>query len=155
MAELFAKEMAELQPENSSEFEANAAAFMSAMESIETRRDALVDSSTHYFEAHPLAALLFRDLGYENLTPEGFAEAEEAELEPSVAIVAEAQELIRSGELSFLAVNQQVTSPTLESLKELAETEGVPVLEFDELLPTGMSYQQWAGSVLDLIESAK
>jgi zinc/manganese transport system substrate-binding protein len=53
-----------------------------------------------------------------------------------------------------LAVNQQVTSPTLESLKQLAETEGVPVLEFGELLPPGMSYQQWADSVLDLIQSA-
>ena len=153
MASLFAEEMAKLQPANAETFTANAETFRSAMETVEQRRDALVDSSVHYFEAHPLAALLFAELGFENLTPEGFAEAEEAELEPSVAIVAEAQELIRSGELSFLAVNQQVTSPTLESLKQLAEAEGVPVLEFGELLPTGMSYQQWADSVLDLIQS--
>ncbi|HEY7853906.1 MAG TPA: zinc ABC transporter substrate-binding protein [Aquiluna sp.] len=153
MAGVFAAEMSKLQPENAGSFESNAAEFESAMESIETRVEALADSSIHYFEAHPLAALLFAELGFENLTPEGFAEAEEAELEPSVAIVAEAQELIRSGELSFLAVNDQVTSPTLESLRQLAETEGVPVLEFGELLPTGMSYQQWADSVLDLIES--
>ena len=153
MAGVFAAEMAKLQPENAASFESNAAEFESAMESVETRAEALADSSIHYFEAHPLAALLFAELGFENLTPEGFAEAEEAELEPSVAIVAESQELIRSGELSFLAVNQQVTSPTLESLKQLAEAEGVPVLEFGELLPTGMSYQQWADSVLDLIES--
>lgn len=155
MASVFAEEMAKLQPASADQFTANAEAFRSAMESIELRRDALVDTSVHYFEAHPLAALLFSDLGFENLTPEGFAEAEEAELEPSVSIVAEAQELIRSGKLSFLAVNEQVTSPTLESLRELAEAEGVPVLEFGELLPTGMSYQQWAGSVLDLIESIK
>lgn len=153
MAGVFAAEMTKLQPENAASFESNAAEFGSAMESIETRVEALADSSIHYFEAHPLAALLFAELGFENLTPEGFAEAEEAELEPSVAIVAEAQELIRSGELSFLAVNDQVTSPTLESLRQLAEAEGVPVLEFGELLPTGMSYQQWADSVLDLIES--
>ena len=153
MAGVFAAEMAKLQPENAASFESNAAEFESAMESVETRAEALADSSIHYFEAHPLAALLFAELGFENLTPEGFAEAEEAELEPAVAIVAESQELIRSRELSFLAVNQQVTSPTLESLKQLAETEGVPVLEFGELLPTGMSFQQWADSVLDLIES--
>ncbi len=97
MAGVFAAEMAKLQPENAASFESNAAEFESAMESIETRVEALADSSIHYFEAHPLAALLFAELGFENLTPEGFAEAEEAELEPSVAIVAEAQELIRSG----------------------------------------------------------
>jgi zinc/manganese transport system substrate-binding protein len=155
MAGIFAERMSELQPENAQEFAENAAKFQAAIESLEQRAEALADSSVHYFEAHPLAALLFAELGFENLTPEGFAEAEEAELEPSVAIVAEAQELIRSGELSFLAVNQQVTSPTLESLKELAIAEGVPVLEFGELLPTGMSYQQWADSVLDLIESVR
>ena len=154
MAGIFAERMGELQPENADSFNANALEFQEAIESLEVRVEALADSSVHYFEAHPLAALLFAELGFENLTPEGFAEAEEAELEPSVAIVAEAQELIRSGELSFLAVNQQVTSPTLESLKQLAEAEGVPVLEFGELLPTGMSYQQWADSVLDLIQSA-
>ena len=154
MAGIFAERMGELQPENADSFNANALEFQEEIESLEVRVEALADSSVHYFEAHPLAALLFAELGFENLTPEGFAEAEEAELEPSVAIVAEAQELIRSGELSFLAVNQQVTSPTLESLKQLAEAEGVPVLEFGELLPTGMSYQQWADSVLDLIQSA-
>ncbi len=155
MASVFAEEMAKLQPENADAFTANALSFRLAIESLEIRRDALADNTVHYFEAHPLAALLFADLGFENLTPEGFAEAEEAELEPSVAIVAEAQELIRSGKLSFLAVNKQVTSPTLESLKKLAEEQGVPVLEFGELLPTGMSYQQWADSVLDLIESVR
>lgn len=154
MAGIFAELMGELQPENADSFNANALEFQEAIESLEVRVEALADSSVHYFEGHPLAALLFAELGFENLTPEGFAEAEEAELEPSVAIVAEAQELIRSGELSFLAVNQQVTSPTLEALKQLAEAEGVPVLEFGELLPPGMSYQQWADSVLDLIQSA-
>lgn len=155
MAGIFAERMSELQPESADAFNSNALEFQEAIESLEVRVEALSDSSVHYFEAHPLAALLFAELGFENLTPEGFAEAEEAELEPSVAIVAEAQELIRSGELSFLAVNQQVTSPTLESLKELASAEGVPVLEFGELLPAGMSYQQWADSVLDLIQSAR
>ena len=99
--------MAKLQPENAASFESNAAEFESAMESIELRVEALADSSIHYFEAHPLAALLFAELGFENLTPEGFAEAEEAELEPSVAIVAEAQELIREYRLTFIENNCQ------------------------------------------------
>jgi zinc/manganese transport system substrate-binding protein len=153
MASLFAEEMAKLQPENADQFSANAEAFRAAMTTIETRRDALADSSIHYFEAHPMASLLFGDLGFENLTPEGFAEAEEAELEPPVAVLAQAQEVIRSGKRSFIAVNSQVTSPTLEGLKELADEYGVAVLEFEELLPTGMSYQQWASSVLEKIES--
>jgi zinc/manganese transport system substrate-binding protein len=154
VAEMLAERLSAIQPANADEFAANAEAFIADIEALEQRTAALANSSVHYFEAHPLAALLFKELGFENLTPEGFAEAEEAELEPSVAIVAESRELISSGKLSFLAVNAQVTSQTLEQLRQLAESEGVPVLEFAELLPEGVSYQEWANSVLDLIESA-
>jgi zinc/manganese transport system substrate-binding protein len=154
MAKVFATEFGELQPENAAEFTANAEAFRAEMATIEERRDGLAGDIT-YFEAHPMASLLFKDLSYKNVTPEGFAEAEEAELEPSVAIVSEAETLISSGTLGFIAVNQQVTSPTLESLREKAEAASVPVLEFEELLPEGMNYQQWASSVLDKIESVR
>jgi zinc/manganese transport system substrate-binding protein len=154
VAEMLAERLSAIQPANADEFAANAEAFIADIEALEQRTAALANSSVHYFEAHPLAALLFKELGFENLTPEGFAEAEEAELEPSVAIVAESRELISSGKLSFLALNAQVTSQTLEQLRELAEAEGVAVLEFGELLPEGVSYQEWANSVLDLIESA-
>lgn len=154
MAEIFAVEFGELLPEHAAEFTANAEAFHDEMKVIELRRDALA-GEIGYFEAHPMAALLFKDLGFKNLTPEGFAEAEEAGLEPSVAILAEAEALIASGTLSFIAVNQQVTSVTLSSLREKAEAASIPVLEFDELLPMGMNYQQWASSVIDQIESTR
>lgn len=150
-AELIAAKLSELQPENADTFSENAELFLAELAIVEQRRDSLVNDSISYFEAHPLAALLLKSLSFQNLTPEGFAEAEEAELEPSVAIIAESEALIASGTLSFIAVNQQVTSQTLESLKELASAQGVPVLEFNELLPPGVSYQDWADSVLDQI----
>ena len=154
MASVFATEFGELQPDNAAEFTANAEAFGAEMATIEDRRDGLAGEIT-YFEAHPMASLLFKALSFKNVTPEGFAEAEEAELEPSVAIVSEAETLISSGTLGFIAVNQQVTSPTLESLRDKAAAASVPVLEFEELLPEGMNYQQWADSVLDKIESVR
>ena len=144
--------MAELQPENAEYFAANLDAFEAEMEVIESRLEGLSDSSVRYFEAHPLAGLLFNELGFVNLTPEGLAEAEEAEVEPSVAILADSRALISSGELSFLAVNSNVTSPALDELKQLAVSEGVAVLQFDELLPVGFSFQAWASSLLDMIE---
>ena len=144
--------MAELQPENAEYFAANLDAFQAEMEVIESRLEGLSDSSVRYFEAHPLAGLLFNELGFVNLTPEGLAEAEEAEVEPSVAILADSRALISSSELSFLAVNSNVTSPTLDELKQLAVSEGVAVLQFDELLPVGFSFQAWASSLLDMIE---
>jgi len=152
---MIAIKLGELQPENAASFTANAEAFGAEIELLEVKRDALANSEIHYFEAHPLAALLFKDLGFENLTPEGFAESEEAGLEPSVAVLADSRELIPSGKIQFIAVNQQATSPTLDALKQLAADAEVPVLEFDELLPAGSNYQEWMAGILDSIAAIK
>jgi zinc/manganese transport system substrate-binding protein len=150
-----AQKLGELQPENAQYFADNADAFVSEIAVLEQKLEALSAMDGHYFEAHPLAAMLFADLGFENLTPEGYAEAEEAGLEPSARILADSQALISSGQLQFLAVNAQGTSPVLESLKKLAEESGIPVLEFDELLPEGSNYQEWMESKLDSIAAIR
>jgi zinc/manganese transport system substrate-binding protein len=157
IAELFATELAEKLAEldlaNSQYFLDNASAFKEEIEALEARVSALATSKLHYFEAHPLATLLLKELQFEDLTPKGFAEAEEAEVEPSAAILQASREVITSGELNFLAVNEQVTSPTLDSLKTLAEEQGIPVLTFDELLPEGKNYQTWFSDILTKLES--
>jgi zinc/manganese transport system substrate-binding protein len=150
-----ALKLGDLQPENAQYFADNADAFVSEIAVLEQKLETLSGMDGHYFEAHPLAAMLFADLGFENLTPEGYAEAEEAGLEPSARILADSQALISSGQLQFLAVNAQGTSPVLESLKKLAEESGVPVLEFDELLPEGSNYQEWMESKLDSIAAIR
>jgi zinc/manganese transport system substrate-binding protein len=155
VAQELAHTLGELQPENAEAFDANAAAFGADIEVLEAKRDSMVNSEIHYFEAHPLASLLFMDLEFHNHTPEGFAESEEAELEPSAKTLSEAQEVISAGKVAFMAVNRQVTSPTLETLKQLALDSGVKVLEFDELLPPETSYQEWMDSVLDSIAAVR
>jgi zinc/manganese transport system substrate-binding protein len=153
-AELIAVELSTLQPENATEFETNAAKFGAEIEVLEERA-ASITSKLSYFEAHPLATLMFSELGFTNLTPEGFAEAEEAGLEPSVKIMNTASELIMSGRVDFLAVNRQVTSVSLEKLASIAKEQGVPVISFDELLPGDSSYQQWFDGLLSELASVK
>lgn len=153
-AELLASKMSELQPENAAEFTANAEAFVAEIAALE-ERVAAFGANLNYFEAHPLATLLFTELGFTNVTPEGFAEAEEAGLEPSVKIMSDATTLIEQNKIDFLAVNRQVTSPSLEKLKTLAEEKSVAVLTFDELLGDGQSYQDWFAAVLAELEAAR
>jgi len=153
-AELLAKKMSELQPENSAEFTANAEEFVAEIAALE-ERVAAFGANLNYFEAHPLATLLFTELGFTNVTPEGFAEAEEAGLEPSVKIMSDATALIAQNKIDFLAVNRQVTSPSLEKLKALAEEKSIAVLTFDELLPEGQSYQEWFGAMLTELEATR
>ena len=153
-AELLAAKMSELQPENAEEFTANAQSFAADIAAIEERISAF-GVNLSYFEAHPLATLLFNELGFTNLTPEGFAEAEEAGLEPSVKIMSDATALIEQKKISFLAVNRQVTSASLEKLKTLAEENGIAVLTFDELLAEGQSYQDWFAALLTELEATR
>ena len=153
-AELLASKMSELQPENAAEFTANAEAFVAEIAALE-ERVAAFGANLNYFEAHPLATLLFTELGFTNVTPEGFAEAEEAGLEPSVKIMSDATALIEQNKIDFLAVNRQVTSPSLEKLKTLAEEKSIAVLTFDELLGEGQSYQDWFAAVLTELEAAR
>ncbi len=153
-AELLAKKMSKLQPENAAEFTANAEAFAAEIAALE-ERVAAFGAKLSYFEAHPLATLLFDELGFTNLTPEGFAEAEEAGLEPSVKIMSDATALIEQNKINFLAVNRQVTSPSLEKLKTLAEEKSIAVLTFDELLAEGQSYQEWFAALLTKLEASR
>ena len=146
------KKMAELQPENKNVFDENYTKFATSIEELEERA-AKITTKLSYFEAHPLAALLFQELGFENLTPEGFAEAEEAELEPSPLIMNDAKELIGGKKVNFVAVNRQATSTSLEQLIAVAEENMVPVLNFDELLPEGSNYQDWMAGILAEIET--
>jgi zinc/manganese transport system substrate-binding protein len=153
-AELIAAELSTLQPDNAAEFKTNAAKFGAEIEVLEERA-ASITSKLSYFEAHPLATLMFSELGFTNLTPEGFAEAEEAGLEPSVKIMNTASELIKSGKIEFLAVNRQVTSVSLEKLASIAKEQGIPVISFDELLPGDASYQEWFDGLLSELSALK
>jgi zinc/manganese transport system substrate-binding protein len=144
--------MAAIQPENKNLFTENYTKFATSIEELEERA-AKITTKLSYFEAHPLASLLFQELGFENLTPEGFAEAEEAELEPSPLVMNEAKELIAGNKVDFVAVNRQASSTSLEQLIAVAEENAVPVLNFDELLPEGSNYQDWMAGILSEIEA--
>lgn len=147
-----AQKMGAIQPENKNVFIENYTKFATSIEEIE-ERVAKITTKLSYFEAHPLASLLFQELGFENLTPEGFAEAEEAELEPSPLIMNDAKELIGGKKVDFIAVNRQASSTSLEQLIAVAEENMVPVLNFDELLPEGSNYQDWMAGILTDIEA--
>jgi zinc/manganese transport system substrate-binding protein len=146
------QKMAAIQPENKNLFAENYTKFATSIEELEERA-AKITTKLSYFEAHPLASLLFQELGFENLTPEGFAEAEEAELEPSPLVMNEAKELIAGNKVDFVAVNRQASSTSLEQLIAVAEENAVPVLNFDELLPEGSNYQDWMAGILSEIEA--
>jgi zinc/manganese transport system substrate-binding protein len=54
-----------------------------------------------------------------------------------------------------LITNAQVEDQVSERLRKLAEAEGVPVVQFSELIPeAGMNYFDWMNQVLDQVQEA-
>jgi zinc/manganese transport system substrate-binding protein len=99
--------------------------------------------------------LMLEHAGFENLTPEALADAIEEETEVPPAALAKTETLIKNNLVAILITNAQVEDQVSERLRKLAEAEGVPVVQFSELIPeAGMNYFDWMNQVLDQVQEA-
>jgi zinc/manganese transport system substrate-binding protein len=106
-----------------------------------------------YTESVP--GYLVAALGFEVLTPAGFARSIENGTDPAPADVAAEQDLLTGHKVKLLLYNSQATSPVTESVKTLAGQSGVPVVGVSETMPVGTGgFVDWQLAQLDAIESA-
>ena len=63
-------------------------------------------------------------------------------------------DLVEDGTVAFLAYNEQTVGPQTEQVLAAADTAGLPVVSFSELLPDGLDYLAWMGANLDAVEVA-
>ncbi|AUI50621.1 metal ABC transporter solute-binding protein, Zn/Mn family [Arthrobacter crystallopoietes] len=156
VAEEITKELSGIDPDNAAEYEANAAAFTEDIDALEERVTQL--RGQHEGKAiaatAPLAEHLLTDTGLVDETPKDFLAAIEAGNDAPPAALKEAQDLVTAGKIALLAYNSQVEGPQSQGLKAAADEAGVPVVDFSETLPEGVSYQDWMGSNLDQLETA-
>ena len=94
-------------------------------------------------------------LGWQSLTPEGFAKSIEDGTDPAPSDVAAERDLLTGHKVKVLLYNSQATSPVTESIKTLAGTSGVPVVGVSETIPkAGESFVDWQLAQLNAIEAA-
>jgi zinc/manganese transport system substrate-binding protein len=91
----------------------------------------------------PVPGYLLEAAGLPVLTPPGFARAIEEGTDPDPAAVAEMRSLFTERRVRLLLYNTQATSPVTQDLRELATQNGIPVVGVTELLPLGLTYQEW------------
>jgi zinc/manganese transport system substrate-binding protein len=156
LAHEIADELAELAPESAAQFEANAEEFEAGIAELEVKADE--SRAAHEGEGvaltEPVPAYLLEAAGFVNLTPGAFTEAiEEGADVPPVALQ-ETLELIGSGRVVLLAYNSQTASPETERVREAAEADAIPVVDFTETLPEGQTYLSWMTANLDAIAAA-
>lgn len=137
--------LAALDPDNSTKYNDNLVLFLDSIAILEDRvaeHSLKFDGST-VVSSEPVADYLLEEFGLENITPNSFSQAIEEELDVSPKDLLEIQNLFKSKRVDLFVVNVQTGSVQIEGLKELAKSNGIPVVEMSELLPSGISYFEW------------
>jgi len=159
MVEDFATRLADqlktLDPDNAAQYTANLEDFLVGIESLEERAAAVAASvsGAKVISSEPVADYLLAELGLTNVTPESFSQAIEEELDVSPADLLEIQNLISTNSVDLFVVNIQTGSVQIDALVELAESNGVAVIQVSELLPEGLSYLAWMEQNISAIEA--
>ena len=148
--------LAEADPAGASVFESNAAAFLDELDGLHERIHELGETAAGrpVVVTEPVPLYLLDDLGFEDVTPEGFSEAIEEGGEISVSLLDAVLTVVRDGGIAIVASNTQTAGPETERVIEAAEAAGVPVLSFLETLPDGEDYLSWMASNVAAVERA-
>jgi zinc/manganese transport system substrate-binding protein len=149
-----AEQLKVLDPENSAEYSANLDAFVAQIATLEESATAIAGSvsGSKVISSEPVADYLLDELSLTNITPESFSQAIEEELDVSPADLLEIQNLISTKSVDLFVVNIQTGSVQIDSLVELAESNGIAVIQVSELLPEGLSYVEWMQQNITAIE---
>lgn len=150
VAESLASRLIALDAPNEMSYSANRDAFLVNIEVLAAQ---LVDTfevvqGMSAFTTEPLANLLLDNLGFQNKTPEEFAEAIENETDVPAKVMQDSLELINQQKVDYLVINAQTTSTQVDQIIEAARNAGVRAVVLSELLPEGKDYFSWMSAVL-------
>ncbi len=145
VAEGIADALAEIDPANAADYEANAAAFAEQIGGLEASLDeiAAAHEGTDVFATEPLPGYLLAAAGLHDVTPAAFSEAVEEGQDVAPATLLEALSLISDGDVRIVLANAQTGGAETDRIIDDAEKAGIPVLEFTETLPEGQTYISW------------
>ncbi|GAA5124497.1 zinc ABC transporter substrate-binding protein [Alloalcanivorax gelatiniphagus] len=156
VAEEISHELGELDPDNASTFEANYEDFVAQLETLEVSAEDVraAAEGRHVMITEPVPVYLLAEVGLDNLTPAEFSEAVEEGADVPPRVLQETLDLFTDEDIAVLAYNSQAADATTEEVLATAEGAGVPVVEFSETLPEGMSYLEWQQANLDALAEA-
>ena len=145
VADAIAHRLSELDPDNTATFEANAEGFAAQVEGLEKSLSDIdaAHAGEKIFATEPVPLYLITAAGLVNATPSGFSEAVEEGQDVPPATLLEAMDVLKAGDVRTVIVNAQTGGAETTEVTAVAGTQDIPVLEFTELLPEGMTYLSW------------
>jgi zinc/manganese transport system substrate-binding protein len=151
LAQGIAARLSALSPDDADVFEENAQAFVSALATpIAGLADlAAAHGGQQIFVTEPVPLYLTGAAGLVDVTPAAFSEAVEEGQDVPPATLLEGLELLRSGDVRAVIVNAQTGGAETDAVVQEAESRGIPVLSFSEVLPEGLTYVEWMQQNVD------
>jgi zinc/manganese transport system substrate-binding protein len=145
-ATAIADQLGKVDPADAGTFTANAKTFTDTLAPI----NAAIDNIKAKYPGAPVGytervpGYLVEAAGLKLATPESFARSIEDGNDPSPADNQAMDAAITSKAIKVLLYNGQVTSPATDRVKQLAQSNGVPVVGVTETLPpTDQNFQAW------------
>lgn len=148
--------LTQLRPDSAGDFQANHLTFVEELDVLEVRIEALREDALGYgvFSLTPLASIMIEEAGFDEYAPSELLEAVEEERDIPPASIAEAEEIFLNPDVLMVITNEQVTDTQMESMAELAESNGLPVVGLSELIPNeDWDYLDWMANNLDVLMS--
>ncbi|MFT4136074.1 metal ABC transporter solute-binding protein, Zn/Mn family [Microbacterium sp.] len=144
-------ELGELDEANAETYEKNAAALAAQIEGLETGLADLkaAHEGEKIFVTEPVPLYLTGAAGLVNATPEAFSEAVEEGQDVPPATLLEATGILAAGDIRTVIVNAQTGGAETTEVVKVAGEQGIPVLEFTELIPDGETYVSWMQQNID------
>jgi zinc/manganese transport system substrate-binding protein len=145
IAEAIADSLAASDPAHRAYFQAQEAKFVASLAPLDAAVAAIKQAhgGTPVAYTEPVPGYLLDAAGLVNRTPDGFSKAVEEGTDPTPQDVAETNTLFTDHAVRVLLYNAQATSPITDHLRDLAQSQGIPVVPVTETLPAGMTFQSW------------
>ncbi|MCR5977739.1 ABC transporter substrate-binding protein [Gordonia jinghuaiqii] len=157
VADRVADALSDKDPANAETYRANAETFTTGIDGLRQQLTTIRErhDGTKVAQTEPLAGYLLDEAGLVDIAPAGFTQAVEEGQSPSAADRAAMQDLLAARTAKALIYNTQAVDPVTQAMLGVAESAGVPVVEFTETLPDGVTdYLAWQAAQIDALAAA-
>ncbi|PRY68007.1 zinc/manganese transport system substrate-binding protein [Glaciihabitans tibetensis] len=156
VAEAIATELSTVDADNADTYEANLAAFVEKIATLEADAETLRANTAGLGAAitEPVPLYLLEEVGLTNRTPDEFSEAIEEGTDVAPLVLQQTLALFEGTDVALLAYNEQTAGAETEQVRDAADAAGIPVVSFSETLPDGADYISWMTENLAAISAA-
>jgi zinc/manganese transport system substrate-binding protein len=154
VAKALAAQLAKLDPDHRSDYEARRDAFDASLEPIDEKIAALRQryAGTAITATEPVAGYMAEAIHLKVRNPR-FQLAIMNNTEPSASEIAAFQKDLKTRAVKVLLYNSQTSEELTEKMRSIAKGSGVPIVGVTETEPAGKKYQDWMLSELAALET--